>query len=91
VRYPSGRHGSTSGENPCATVFRPFFTVFDRFPDLPQVEIRSRNQAFDRYSPAARPFENGANGETVALKQRSLELDEELLAMLRRGSPGFAD
>src|SRR5260370_36729486 len=67
VRYPSGRHGSAWGENACATVFRPFFTVFDRFPNLPRVEIRSRNQAFDRYSPAARPLENGGNGKTVAL------------------------
>jgi hypothetical protein len=32
---PLGQDGSTPGsewgENPCATVFRPFFTVFDRF------------------------------------------------------------
>src|SRR5258708_26063344 len=72
VRYPSGRHGSAWGENPCATVFRPFFTVFDRFPNLPRVEIRSRNQTLDRYSPAAWPLENGANGETVPLEHRSL-------------------
>src|SRR5438046_1879670 len=35
VRYPSGRRHRTA-ENPCPTVFRPFFTVFDRFPDLPE-------------------------------------------------------
>src|SRR5437868_10870303 len=33
VRYPPGHHGSTWREDRCATVFRPFFTVFDRFPN----------------------------------------------------------
>src|SRR5260370_29795926 len=87
VRCPSGRHGSTWGKDRCATVFRPFFTVFDRFPDLLQAEIRSMNQAFDRYSLAARPLENGGNGKTVALEHRSLELGEELLARVEGGVP----
>jgi hypothetical protein len=51
------------GENPCATVFRPFFTVFDRFPRWVRIENSLKNQVLARLSPAAQPLENGENGE----------------------------
>jgi hypothetical protein len=37
IRLPRG-----SAENRCPTVFRPFFTVFDRFPDRQESKIIRR-------------------------------------------------
>jgi hypothetical protein len=47
----------------CATVFRPFITVFDGFSGHPEAQIRLKNQALDRFSPVRQPLENGENRE----------------------------
>ena len=57
------QHGSRETTILCATVFRPFITVFDGFSGQPEAEIRPKNQALDRFSPAAQRLENGENRE----------------------------
>ena len=57
------QHDSRKTKILCATVFRPFITVFDGFSDPPEAEIRSKNQALDRFSPVTQPLENGENRE----------------------------
>src|SRR5260370_33955110 len=47
-RYPATSLGTTEGaqrKNPCPTVFRPFSTVFDRFPDRAKSKIARRIKA----------------------------------------------
>jgi len=57
------QHGSRKTKILCATVFRPFITVFDGFSGQAEAEIRSTNQALDRFSPVPQPLENGENRE----------------------------
>ena len=58
-----GQDGSRATTILCATVFRPFITVFDGFSGQPEAEIRPKNQALDRFSPVPQPLENGENRE----------------------------
>jgi hypothetical protein len=59
-----GQDGSRGARILCATVFRPFIAVFDGFPGSAEAEIRSKNQALDRFSSSAQPLENRENRET---------------------------
>jgi len=43
--------------------FSTVYHRFRRFSGSPQAEIRSKNQALDRFSPVAQPLENGENRE----------------------------
>jgi hypothetical protein len=58
VRYPLGQDARTR----LKVLVPPFFNRFSPFSRSPRIEIRPKNYALDRFSPASQPLKNRENG-----------------------------